>query len=269
MKEITKQIQSIAEKTGGTWGIVLEVLETNERWAWNEDYIFNAASIIKIPIMTAAFSQCEQGAYRFTDSLTLKRDDIVGGSGVLQHMSPGTKFTIYDLIVLMMIQSDNTATNILIEFLGKAEIQQTMEELGLSKSKFFNKLMTVPVKKEGNNVITAKEVAFLLKQLATGKIISQYACERMVDIMKRQQIQDALPRKLPILNSNVIGKLPQWALAHKTGKVTGVRHDVGILYVRNKTCIVTILSKNINDYDSAVAFQDIGLQIFNALRVND
>src|SRR5699024_286907 len=209
---------------------------------WNQDDTFYAASIIKIPIMVAAFAAFEQGKFRLSDPLTLKREDIVGGSGVLQHLSPGISLSLYDLIVLMIIQSDNTATNML------------------------NELMIIQVQREGNNIVTAKEMAFLLQQIIKGKIVSTYACEQMIHIMKNQQIQDSLPGKLPDRNPNIIGARPQWELAHKTGNITKVRHDVGIFYVGSRTLIASVLSKGIDDFKSKAIFQDIGYEIFGYLK---
>ena len=266
MKELSTSIENLIENAGGTWGIILEDLDTNESWQWNQDDTFYAASIIKIPIMVAAFAAYEQGKFKLSDPVTLKQEDIVGGSGVLQYLLPGISLSFYDLIVLMIIQSDNTATNMLIDLIGKKEIQQTMQTIGLKKSKFYNKLMTVPVQREGNNIVTAKEMAFLLQQIINGKIVSTYACEKMIHIMKNQQIQDSLPGKLPDGNSSIIGTRPIWELAHKTGNVTKVRHDVGVFYVGSKTLIVAVLSKGIDDYQSKAIFHDIGLKIFEYLK---
>src|SRR5699024_11711084 len=111
------------------------------------------------------------------------------------------------------------------------EIQQTMQTIGLKKSKFYNKLMTVPVQREGNNIVTAKEMAFLLQQIINGKIVSTYACEKMIHIMKNQQIQDSLPGKLPDGNSSIIGTRTIWELAHKTGNDTKIRQYDSVFYV--------------------------------------
>src|SRR5699024_11238693 len=106
------------------WGIILEDLDTKEMWQWNQDDTFYAASIIKIPIMVAAFAAFEQGKFRLSDPLTLKREDIVGGSGVLQHLSPGISLSLYDLIVLMIIVIGNNATNMLFVCIGREKINK-------------------------------------------------------------------------------------------------------------------------------------------------
>ncbi|WP_047981146.1 serine hydrolase [Ornithinibacillus contaminans] len=268
MKQLTKRIQEIIKHAGGTWGISLEDLTTNEAWGLNTEESFYAASVIKVPIMIAVFDAHHQGALNLTDTVHLDRDALVGGSGVLQHLTIGTRFTIHDLLTLMIIQSDNTATNILIDLLGVEKIQQTMEKQGLVKSKFYHKMMTVPVDREGINEITAREMTVMLKKLVTGKIISAYACEQMITIMKKQQIRTTLPGKIPTNSSQLIGALPEWEIANKTGSVSGIRHDIGIFYVGKRTLVAAVLSKDVDDIRAVDALGEIGLEIWQHLQKN-
>src|SRR5699024_11050352 len=97
------------------------------------------------------------------------------------------------LLMLMNIQSDNTATNILIDIVGVDQIQQTMKDIGMDQSSFFIKLMTAPVDPPGRNMITAADINLLLKKIVKGDYISSYACEQMIHILKKQQIRSGLP----------------------------------------------------------------------------
>ncbi|MBU5465278.1 class A beta-lactamase-related serine hydrolase [Virgibacillus sp. MSJ-26] len=267
MKLLTEKIQKIAEQYGGSWGIVLEDLDRGDKWEWQADEIFYAASIIKVPIMVAAYDALEKKEISFSDTVRLNREELVGGSGVLQHLSPGmTSLTIYDLVVLMIVQSDNTATNMLIDLLGVDKIKKVMTDHGWTNSKCYNKLMTIPVEREGSNIINANEMSMMLKQMVTGKLVSAHACEEMITIMKKQQIRDSLPGKLPSPEADIIGGQPTWELANKTGNITKVRHDIGIFYVEKRTFIATILSRGIDDYQSIIALQNMGLEIFNYLK---
>lgn len=266
MNELINKIEAITDKAGGTWGITLEDLDTHETWASNGEEVFYAASVIKLPILIAAFTAFEQRELSLDDTVALKREDLVGGSGVLQHMTPGTHFTVYDLLTLMIIQSDNTATNMVIDLVGKEKIQETMEKLGLEKSKFFNKVMVVPADLEGVNQITAGEMTSMLKQMVTGKAVSLRACVQMIAIMKKQQLQNCLPARLAEQDSEIIGAPDEWQLAHKTGSITGVCHDVGIFYVGNRTMIASVLSKGLDDRLTPPIFSDIGWEIHYYLK---
>lgn len=265
MLELSKRIEEITDKAGGLWGISLYDLNTGECWEKNEHEAFYAASVIKVPIMIAAFAASHRGELSLSERLILKREDMVGGSGLLQHLSPGSSFTIYDLITLMIIQSDNTATNMLIDHIGVGEIQQTLREIGMEKTKFYHKLMTLEVNRDGQNEITAHEMTEMLMKLAQGKIISAHASEQMITIMKKQQIRNALPSQIPDHDAPVIGMQKNWELANKTGNITGISHDIGIFYVGNKSLVASVLSQGIADMEAPKIIGEIGLEIYQYL----
>lgn len=266
MKELIKKLESITEKAGGTWGIALEDLDTKETWECNGDEIFYAASVIKVPILIATFAAFDQKELSLDDTVQLKREDLVGGSGVLQHMTPGTYLSIYDLLTLMIIQSDNTATNMVIDLVGKEKIRQTLRELGLEKSEFYNRLMIVPANRVGVNQITALEMTSMLNHMVMGKVVSVYACEQMIDLLKKQQLQDCLPARLAEPDSEVIGVPDEWQLAHKTGSVTGLCHDIGVFYVGNRTMIASVLSRDLDDRIAPKIISDIGWEIYHYIK---
>src|SRR5699024_809939 len=136
---------------------------------------FAAQSIIKVPIMAAVYAAYESDEFNLSDQICLKQEDFVGGSGVLQHMTPGSQLTIYDLITLMIIQSDNTATNILIDRLGFASIQQVMQTYEMKNSTFQKKLMIYPAtERDVENYLTPADIHSFYRKLVTGTVISRY-----------------------------------------------------------------------------------------------
>ncbi|MEK4487800.1 serine hydrolase [Psychrobacillus sp. FSL H8-0484] len=266
MKTLVSRIENLIEQSKGTWGIVLEDLDLGEKWELNGDELFYAASVIKLPIMVAVFSAVEHGELALTDPIILKQDGFVGGSGVLQHLTPGTSLSIQDIIMLMIIQSDNTATNILIDLVGMDNIVQSMKEEGMEKSTIYHKLMMYNPNPKGFNQITANDIAKALKQMATGGLVSLDASDQMIDMMKKQQIKDCLPEKLPSPYSNFNNGMTAWELAHKTGWIPGTRHDVGIFFVGQRKLVVTVLSKDEDDLISKQIISDIGEEIYHYLR---
>lgn len=230
---------------GGTWGIAVEDLNTGVRWSHNENRKFYAASVIKVPIMAAAFSLAREGKLSLEDRVRLTKEMQVGGAGVLQHLNPGLELSIRDLVILMIIQSDNTATNMVIDAVGKEKIRETMEQLGMRNSTFYNKLMIVPAQTEGTNLITAADMASCFKSLATGKAASSHDSSEMIDILKRQQVTDGLPSRLPNRTASVLGVLPAWKVAHKTGTVENIQHDAGILYTEDQSVMIIVLSEGV------------------------
>ena len=266
MENLIRNIHQLIEGSTGTWGIYLEDLDSGEKWELNGDELFYAASVIKVPIMAAVFDACQRGDVNVNDLIVLKREDYVGGSGVIQHLTPGTALSVLDIIMLMIIQSDNTATNILIDLIGPENIVETMNKVGMEKSTFYNKLMVNNPNPKGYNQITASDIGRFLKQMATGELVSLTSSEQMIDIMKKQQIKDCLPEKLPSPYSNFNNGMTAWELAHKTGWIPGTRHDVGIFYVGDRKFIATILSKEEDDLVSKRIFHDIGEEIYYYLK---
>ncbi|MGD8188969.1 serine hydrolase [Brevibacillus ginsengisoli] len=266
LSNIFGQIEQLLEQAGGSWGAVIEDLHTQERFEHNPDQQFYAASLIKVPIMAAVFTDVYQGKYSFEDFYTLRQEDLVGGAGVLQHLTAGTPITIYDLVTLMIIQSDNSATNILIDRVGKKKIRQVMQKYQMNNSQFFNKLMMIPAELEGYNEVTAGDMASIYRHMAAGKILSYNSCLQMISILKKQQLRDSIPFHLPDPDSEVIGGLPKWELANKTGNVTNINHDVGILYVGDSAIMISLLSKDAEEKRAKDTMGKIGRLIYDTYR---
>lgn len=265
MEELIGKVQKLIKPSKGTWGIVLEDLNTGEKWEHNEQELFYAASVIKVPIMTAVFKAVESQQLSLTDLVRLEKDKYVGGSGVLQHLTTGTSLPLLDIMLLMIIQSDNTATNLLIDLVGVENIQQTMKEAGMEYSTFYNKLMLSKPNPLGSNRIAAKDVGILLSKMAQGQLVSEQASKQMIDMLKKQQVRDCLPEKLPSPYSNFNNGMPAWEFANKTGWIPGTRHDVGVFFVGNRKLVATVLSEKEDDILSKRILSQIGYEIYQYL----
>lgn len=261
-------ISQLLEETGGQWGVYLEDLQTGEKLTMNEHQSFYAASLIKVPIMTTVFAEVYVGNLALETKIKLRREDLVGGAGVLQHMTPGTELTIQDLVTLMIIQSDNAATNIMIDTVGKKNIRKLMRKTEMTGSQFHNKLMVVPAELEGFNEVTAADMGKHLRYLATGKVISYDSCLKMIAILKQQQHRDRIPHHLPDPDGDVIGMLPKWELANKTGTVNNITHDTGILYVGQQAVSVCLLSKDVEEKTAAQTMARIGRMVYDLYKQN-
>lgn len=268
MDQLHKKIEEIIHAADGEWGIVIEDLNLKKKFSINEKQLFAAQSIIKVPIMAAVYKAYEQGEFKLSDPLPLLREQLVGGAGVLQHFSPGTELSIYDLVMLMIIQSDNTATNILIELVGFDRINQVMQAGGMKESRLKKKLMILPHTKEDvENYISAEDIHIFYKNIAYGKVVSGYSCLQMIEILKKQQFRNAIPYDLPENDREIIGSIPEWELANKTGWDSNYQHDVGILYVQDRSAIITALSKNAGAKVSLNIISKIGKEVYEYLKL--
>lgn len=262
MKTLQGKIESGLRDAKGIWSVSVEDLNEGTSFSLNGNELFYAASIIKVPIMAAVFAAAEKGSIHLGERLPLRRDDIVGGSGVLQFMSPGIELPIYDLLTLMIIQSDNTATNMLMDLIGTKKIQAVMNGQGMERSEIHHKLMIVQANRVNSNEITATDVNALLTRMARGECVSLHASEQMVRMMKQQQLSNGLIDSLPVIKNPIVGAIPEWEFAGKTGSVEGILHECAILYVRGRCIAVTVLSKGCSEDEARKTIAQIGSEVY-------
>ncbi|HYE81995.1 MAG TPA: serine hydrolase [Clostridia bacterium] len=239
-----------AERLKGTIGIYYKNLSTGVTLSHNENKSIISASVIKVPILVEAFHQIESGKITKNDTIILCDDDKMPSCGALSYMHSGLEVTIEDLCTLMIILSDNTATNLLIKRLGFDSINGYMQELGLKNTFLARLLFDMEADKKGaRNVISAKDVGMLLELMWQGKLISPAASKQMLDILKLQQLNHKLPAKLD----------EEVEVAHKTGEDTGITHDAGIIYAESPFILCVLSEKTdvveTNSFISELAYQ--------------
>ncbi|MDF2683678.1 MAG: class beta-lactamase [Brevibacillus sp.] len=257
MEQLRQKLSDLLAKARGNWGVVVEDLDHGTRFEHHAEESFIAESVIKVPIMVAVYAAEDRGQFSMDDRLALRKEDLVKGSGLLHTLSPGLKLTIRELVTLMIIQSDNTATNVLIDLVGKERIDQTMYGLGMQQSKYSRKLMIYPVDISKNNTITAGDVSRMLGRLATGKFLSHRACAEMIAIMKKQQVRNGLPSLLPAPEGEA-----DWEMACKSGWDTGRQHDVGVLYVGERSLSIVALSQDVRAKEALDILGQLGKEVY-------
>jgi beta-lactamase class A len=226
--DILKRISNLR----GEAGIVVEDLETGWTFIHNEDQPYPAASLVKIPIMVACFKAAQEGQLDLSEKHVLRREDRVGGSGILRRMRNGRSFTYSQLIDYMVTESDNIACNIMIDRLGFDYINQVFEELGLEKTRLNRKMIDFAARDQGiENYTTAAEMTGLLDRIYHHRCFNAEISERCLAVLKRQKINDRLPRYLP----------KEVTVAHKTGLEKEVCHDAGIVFTPSGDYIITVL----------------------------
>lgn len=250
MEQLQKNIETLLAAHTGRYAVALRHLPSGAAWDLNPATLFPAASMIKVPIMYEIMRQAASGALSLTDSLTVTANARVGGAGILHELRPNTRMTIRELVTLMIILSDNTATNLLIDRIGMDAVNQTMDDLGLTATRLRRRLMDFAAAEAGrDNQTTAADQARLfeiIEQQQDGLPPPYQAL--MLDILKRQQVRDKLPFYLP---EDIV-------IAHKTGTLPNAEHDGGIMYLPNGPYIICVLTA-----DLAVNYE--GLQLIATL----
>ena len=250
-------------------GISFYDAETTIQWSYNADTYFHAASTMKLAVLLGVFRQIDRGELqldaqvhvrnRFTSivnqepfMLDLGRDadpDVYG------HL--GKTLSVRELAYWMITKSSNLATNLLVDVVGIATIQQSLDELEIDGIKVLRGVEDQAAFNAGlNNEVTANGLLKLLRLIADGKAYSKHACDEMLKIMMDQQYRSGIPAGLP----------KAARVAHKTGNISTVHHDAGIVYLENrKPYVLVILTQFSSDQGRGSAVADVSRDIFNTL----
>jgi beta-lactamase class A len=219
----------------------------------NVDEKFHAASTMKVPVMIELFKQASEGKLDLNDSILLKNEfrSIVDGSLYSMDLNDdsddviykqiGTKIAVKDLIYSMITVSSNLATNILIELVGAKNVTATLQNFGAKNIEVLRGVEDQKAFDKGlNNSTTAKDLMVIMESIYDNSAGKPEDCDAMIFILKEQKFNDIIPLYLP---KNV-------KVAHKTGSITGVHHDAGIVYLPDgRAYVLVLLSKNLKDFD--------------------
>lgn len=252
-QKLESSIKSEINNGKGTFAVAWKDLTSGEEILINEDTVFHAASTMKTPVMIEVFKQASANTFHLTDSITVSNQfySIVDSSmfslSASEDSEPelynviGGKKTIYDLVYQMIIRSSNLATNIIIGLIDARKVTETMRSLGAGSIQVLRGVEDIKAYEAGlNNSTTALDLLKIYTHLASGDLIDKSSNQAMIDILLDQIFNDIIPAYLP---EEVI-------VAHKTGNITGVHHDSGIVFLPNgRRYVIVLLSKNLEDFD--------------------
>ncbi len=244
---VLDEIRTLAAGFSGVLGVWAQSLDTGEMLEWNPDESFPAASAIKIPILVEVFRQAGEGRFGLLDPRTLRDEDVVPGSGILKDLTPGVTLSVRDLAALMIVVSDNTATNMLIDLVGVASVNEFMVQVGLTGTRLESKLFKAP---EGAplNRSTPRDLGRLMALIATNAILTPPACADMLAILVRQHFTDNITRRLEEFDGYLeTGKTPVVTVASKSGAIRGTRNDVGLVTAHGRRHVIAMMSKGCTD----------------------
>ena len=244
----TREIDRLLDGLPGHIGLYLLDTATGETYARNADDPIEAASVIKLTVMAEAFRQFEAGLLDPAEQVTIRPEDKLPSCGALTYLHDGVAVTLRDLVTLMIILSDNTATNLLIDRLGMENINAMIDSLRLTGTRLNRKLFMPELAARGiRNYVSARDMGRLLAGLLEGKIVSEKASGEMLGILRNQRLNGKMPF---FLHDRGI------ACAHKTGEDDGVTHDVGVIFAGHPM-ILCFLSEHTDVPRAERALQDI------------
>ncbi len=211
------------------------------------DEKFETASTVKTYILATLFHQIELGKASLDDKMKYEEKHFVDGSGLFRNLSFGAEFYIRDVAMMMIIVSDNVATNMMIDFLGIDVINDYIVELGCKDTVLHNPIDFVKYEKLGTT--TPRDYASMFIRLAKRELVSEKASEQMLDIFKRQHYNSMLTKYFPayMLDSEDLGEEELIYVASKSGSMNEVRADGGIVHTPYGDYVIVIFNKNFHD----------------------
>jgi serine-type D-Ala-D-Ala carboxypeptidase (penicillin-binding protein 5/6) len=243
--KLEPRLRPIVEQHSGKVAVAVRYLESGDGFTWQADEPMPTASLIKVPIMIEAYRQAEQGKLDLDGAVTFRDEDKTPGSGILStHFSPGLQLSVRDAIRLMIVWSDNAATNLVLDEIGLSKVSAAMVELGCPQTQLHAKVFRpdssiAPERSRqfGLGSTTAAEMVSLLERLHRHELASPGSCEAMLDHLAHCEDRSKLARHLP---SDV-------KLAHKTGSVSASRCDAGIMETPRGPVAVCVLTAENRD----------------------
>ena len=230
-RALERQLEAEAASVDGVVGYTIVDLTSGERFGRFQDEQFPTASTIKLAILYELFKQTDEGKLRLDEARPLERRHVVGGSGILDELT-APSMPLRDYATLMILLSDNTATNLLIDAVGMQNVNARMSGLGLTRTRLRRRMIDLEAARRGDeNVSTPGEVARLLEVIYRGDGLTEESHEGMLAILQKPK-STALRAGIP----------PGVAVANKPGGLEGVAVDAGIVYLKNRPYILAMMT---------------------------
>lgn len=258
-KKLTSLRQKIEQRLAGipgTFSIEL-VLPDSGMALQHNPAVLPSASLIKVFIMAEAFRRASIACLDLSDSAEITPAVRVGGAGPLEHAAYGTSFKLLELIELMITESDNTATNILIQILGMDSVNKLAYTLGCHNTLLSRYMMDFTARATGrDNFTSPTDMNILLSRLYVNDCVDAASSQTMLAILLRQTDKCKLPLLLP----------PGTVIAHKTGELDGIEHDSGIIHGQTPY-ILTIMTGNLpNEEQGRQTIAELSRIVYDALQ---
>lgn len=250
MSDLQARLEDLCAGFAGTAGVAAHNLATGERVAVNDAVSFPTASMIKIVVLLELVRACARGQAEWRERITLRRSDRTLGSGLLLDFDEGANLTLRDLAVLMMAISDNTATNILIDRLGKGAVNQAAREAGMTETELRNRIDFTLIEQSNDNlaVTTPRDFARFLARLRQGEVIPPAQVEQLLGIMRIQKYIEPIRKHLPFNPyAAEFGNPPDVWVASKTGSLKGARCEGGIVHTPRAEWSLCLMTKDSPD----------------------
>ena len=251
-ERMEQRLQAAIAGFHATTSLFAKNLDTGETYGLRENERVRTASTIKLAIMATIFDAVAHDRAKFTEELVLHDSDKVNGTGVIHELTDGTRLTVRGLLHVMIVVSDNTATNLLLDRFTADAVNAEMDALGLKQTRCLRKILIAGKdpsgvsqagrleenRRFGLGVSTPRDMLTLVEKMERGELVSAAASREMIDILKRQQYKDGIGRRT--------GAVP---VASKSGSLDRLRSDVGIVYSPGGRIAIAITCDDLEKVD--------------------
>lgn len=260
------RVRQLIAASGAEVAVAYRTLDGRNELLIDVDKPFHAASTMKVPVMIELFRQAQQGFLSLDEELVVRNEfrsvvdespyslDVADDSDRDVYAVIGKTMTLRRLCELMITVSSNLATNLLVERIGIDKIRENVARLGADGIQVLRGVEDDRAFEKGlNNTTTARGLLVLFERLAKGRTVDPQTDRRMVEILERQQSNDAIPAGLP----------PTIRVAHKTGSITRIQHDAGIVFAKRAYVLVVLVRGIEDEKKSKTLIAEISREIYS------
>jgi len=242
-EKMTTDVAHVENDFDGVMGVVIRDLTDGKEFALNADDIFPTASSIKLPMLAELFRQSQSGSgAKLADPYTFRSEDLVPDSAIMENLTPGvSRVTNRDLAGFVVAVSDNAATNVLIDRVGMENVNRMLDSLGLHSTRLQRKMMDLKAAQEGReNISSPRDMSALLEALYRGKVLNPKMTDDFFKLLSTTK-DSPLPRLLP----------DGTRVANKPGELDGVRTDSGIVFLKERPYVISVMTTYARDEHAA------------------
>lgn len=250
------RITEAAKRCPGVVGMAAIDLKGDDGFSLNDTLVFPQASAIKVTLLMEVYKQAHGGKFKLTDRVTINNAQTVEGGILNTFADGGSQISIHDLCVLMVVLSDNSATNMLIDKVGMSNVNASLQALGFKATRLQRKMMDIKASERGEeNISTPLEAARLMRLLGSGEFVDRETSEAILFLLR-------LPRDVP---GNIPAALPaDLSVAFKKGEILpAVLTEWALVGLKGHPYVIVIMSNYGTETDSAPAFREISKAVYD------
>lgn len=256
-----KELKRYLDTRIGEYSFYFEDIDSGYTYSFNEKVTMPSASCIKIPIAMALLKEVQDNLINLDEKILVRKEEMVDGSGIIYEFDE-KDYSLRELLTVMIIQSDNTAANKIIDILGMEKINNTIKSAGLKETFLKRKMMDFKAREKGlENLSCSLDLAQCLKMIHQASFLNKEYSDFLLKILKKSQTRDKIPFYMPEREWNKIG--------NKTGSLPGIENDAALMNLDKGNFVFVVMSKSLpNNVYGVVTISRMGKMMWDIIDRN-